>query len=262
MNAQIEKLFRPTPTAWRAGSNPSTFRLLPPFDSLFKQAGLTTFDDFWNLSQDFVEPINIRRGGWSGVTRLELQDEGTPQLFYVKRQQNQIRRTPSRPFGDTTYYFEAIAIRDVQQLQLPCVELAAYGSRRSGRDRQAILVTKGLESAPLAELCRTDPKDRDLVGILKLAGEQIFEMHRNRISHGALYPNHLYLDLKNRQVQLIDFERARKCLSPRHAIKRDLSQFLKRSAVLRESEINSFLARYLTEYPQLTRQLIEKCRAS
>ena len=39
------------------------------------QAGYTRFEHLWSLPQEFVEPANLRRNGWSGVSILTLPNE-------------------------------------------------------------------------------------------------------------------------------------------------------------------------------------------
>jgi len=42
---------------------------------ILQQAGLDSFEALWEVPHIFVEPINRRRGGWSGVSKLTLPDE-------------------------------------------------------------------------------------------------------------------------------------------------------------------------------------------
>ena len=51
----------------------------PDSRTVFAANGLDGFDAFWRLPEDWFEPPNRRRGGWSGVSRhrLSLPDGGS-----------------------------------------------------------------------------------------------------------------------------------------------------------------------------------------
>ena len=61
--------------------------------------GEERFDRWWNTAGDWVEAPNVRRGGESGVQRLQLPD-GT--LAYVKRQVGHLYRSLRHPLGRPT----------------------------------------------------------------------------------------------------------------------------------------------------------------
>ena len=57
------------------------------------------FSFYWNLEADFIEPLNHRRGGWSGLKIAEqLQPDGVRRRICVKKQENHIRRSLLHPF--------------------------------------------------------------------------------------------------------------------------------------------------------------------
>ena len=41
--------------------------------ALLRRHDLDTFEALWRLPEQWVEPPNVRRGGWSGVTRMTLE---------------------------------------------------------------------------------------------------------------------------------------------------------------------------------------------
>ncbi len=73
--------------------------------------GFASFSDFWDLPHDFVDDVNYRRGGWSGVTKLCLADGDSQRNYYVKRQVNQFRYSLDKPLGALTFEYEVAAIR-------------------------------------------------------------------------------------------------------------------------------------------------------
>ena len=228
------------------------------FRALLADSGLQLFHDFWSLPEEFVDQVNIRKGGWSAVSRLCVESPAGSEVFFVKRQENQLRRRPMSPWGKLTFAYEAEGILRNQHFQLPCVDLVGFGQRKIGRQRQAILITRGLEYPSLAELLEQNPEHRNLTNVLNVAGKELLKMHNRRISHGALYSKHLYLDLPKKQTHLIDFERSRMCLTVSSAIKRDFGQFLKYAGNLRNDELYAFMEHHMATYPRLMHQLIEK----
>ncbi len=75
-------------------------------------ANLASFDELWELPHDFVEPANIRRNGWSGVSIVRLQHRnGEFRSYYLKRQENQKRFSLRYLNGAPTFQFEADALR-------------------------------------------------------------------------------------------------------------------------------------------------------
>lgn len=116
---------------------------------------LLTFDDWWRLPADWVEPPNFRRGGWSAVSRLTLPGPtGEAETLYVKRQVAQFRRTPAtggrlRP----TYFHEFQALS--WSPTLPVVDWVCYAERGD----QAILVTRAPRGfVPLSVLAGRMPE--------------------------------------------------------------------------------------------------------
>ena len=195
-----------------------------------------TFSEIWNLPQTWVEPVNTRNGGWSGVSRHEVIIAGKRRQIYLKRQKGQFRRSArslliSRP----TYWFEMKAIEYLRNRTPLPVEMLAYGEDDVLRGKKAFLVTASLEGyTPLDELIARSQRDHDISHYLRLAFSSISELHRLGIAHGALFANHIFINRDNDDVKLIDFERCRRRVSPEDAAKYDFSKFFRRDYGLSE----------------------------
>ncbi|MEZ5491550.1 MAG: lipopolysaccharide kinase InaA family protein [Gammaproteobacteria bacterium] len=241
-----------------------SFYLHPDFARDAALVGLQHFDDFWGLPAVYVDEINERRGGWSAVSQLKIESPQGSALYYVKRQENQLRRSLSHPFGTLTYHYELAAIQRNLRMGLPAVEVVGSGFLSGADFRRGILITRALKAKPLADLIESKPDWNTLTPLLQRTGELLYRMHTNRISHGALYPNHIYFELDpepdqlQSQPYLIDFERARRCLTARSAIKRDLSQFLKRAQRIPEQVLENLLDSHLRFHPKLTTRLMDR----
>lgn len=235
-----------------------TLYLAPEFREIFEQSGLASFGALWAQPRDFIDDVNERRGGWSAVSRLSLGAPERPEVFYLARQENQYRYSLDKPLGASTYRFAVRGIERNLALGLPAVTIAAYGFRHIGGQQQGMLVTHALESCSMEELHESGSDWAAMLPLLRKTGETLYKMHAHRISHGALYPKHLYINPVSGCINLLDFERSRVCWTTRQAIKRDLKQMLKRIPWLSPEAVEALLFRHLENYPTLTRQLIDK----
>jgi len=213
--------------------------------------GFSCFDDFWNLPHEFVDDVNYRRGGWSAVSTLDLGNGDSKQLFYVKRQENQLRYSLRYPFGRLTFRYEIDAIKRCQRLDLPAVDVACWGEQKSAGNYRAIVVTPAITDGTLLDLMNSDPDWDAVLPLLRQCGATIYRMHQHRIRHGALYPNHIFLNQQTAEIKLIDLEGSRKCLSVEQAIKADMRQFLKRIGGMPIAAREALLAPYTANYNKL-----------
>ena len=223
-----------------------------------QMAGFSSFDDLWNLPQDFVEPANIRRNGWSGVSTLRIEDlDGKEEIFYLKRQENQTRYSLRYLTGALTFRYEADALSMAQVQGWPSVELVAYAFRveaESGAS-QGLLLTRAL---PLPSLADYEDKISDwslYLPQLRHVGEQLLSMHMTGWQHGALFPAHIFIELSSGEIRLIDFERARKRLSPKWAAYADLVQFIRRCDWLPDEALNAIVQSHKANMPRVLERL-------
>lgn len=223
---------------------------------ILSAAGFTDFEDFWNIPHDFVEDINHRRNGWSGVSLLTTAGaNGEKCRFYVKRQENQLRYSWRHLFGALTFLYEIEAIRTVTALRLPAVELAAYGFRTSGGVRQGVLVTCAIETPCFARYEKNPPDWPNFLPQLRIAGQQLCRLHARGWQHGAFYPAHLFVNSNSGHVRLIDFERARQRSQPIRAAEADFIQFFRRSHWIPDEVLAALLESYRVPMAELFKRL-------
>lgn len=223
---------------------------------LFSRNGLESFESFWRQPQIFVDAVNYRRGGWSGVSRLELKDRNNERLFFIKRQENQFRYSWRHPMGRLTFEEEAKALRLTHRLGLPAVPLICFGKSRETGATRGLLVTRAIARPSLADLIESRPDWRTLTTLLAHCGEQLYRFHAHRIRHGALYPNHIFLDLASRTVTLIDFEGSRVCRTTDAAIAADLPQLIRRLKGMPEEARELLLRPYFQHHEKLMQALM------
>jgi hypothetical protein len=113
---------------------------------LLEQNRLDTFEQAWNFQATWFEEPNSRRGGWSGVGRLVLNDgEGNEQGIFLKRQKNHQRRTFRHPWrGEPTFACEFRMMRYLAARDVPVPVPVFFGQHNEDGHAQAILMTEEL----------------------------------------------------------------------------------------------------------------------
>ncbi len=248
----------PSITTRLANQKPSTTQFTfeaPSHGQFLRSRGFLGFEDFWNLPHQFVDDINYRKGGWSGVSKLSLWENNTQRNYYVKRQVNQFRYSLSKPFGALTFEYEADAIARNQALSLAAIDVACRGVRREAGSTMGLLVTAEIDICSLEDLLAAQKFSPALGVLLYRCGEQLLEMHNHGIQHGALYPKHIYVDQQSGAIKLIDFERSRKKGSVRKAICADLKQLIKHLKTQPLEVREMLLGPYQTKHSKLLSKL-------
>ncbi|MCP3672126.1 MAG: hypothetical protein GY814_17190 [Gammaproteobacteria bacterium] len=230
---------------------------IPQWQEILRHNQLDGFDALWELKADWFEPPNQRRGGWSGVVRIELNlpDGGTEAVF-VKRQENHTRRTLRHPLrGEPTITSEIRNILALQAAEVPTLEPIFFGERLVGGNRRAILVTRELRGFRPLDLVmqgwlQNGWSDHVLERreLLLVAARVLRKMHSHRLVHNALHPKHLFVRLHEcaqPEVRLIDLEKMRRAVTPARAARRDLDSLNRRAGVWSQSDRLRFLEAYL-----------------
>ena len=193
--------------------------------ALLRRHDLDTFEALWRLPEQWVEPPNVRRGGWSGVTPSRV----IRVTLYVKRQQGQRRRFAHRPWcSRPTYYHEFLALNRLSRLGVPVVEWLLYAEQ----DGAAILVTRAPSGfVDLKTLSEMSNGPRLQAGASRL-GDALARMHALRWQHGACYPAHFLIHPETLAVRMLDLERCRRRRSRMAASTADLDQLTRRAGFL------------------------------
>ncbi len=223
---------------------------------VLERAGLDSFEALWDLPREFVEPINRRRGGWSGVSRLLLpQVDGKAGHWYLKRQERQSRYSWRYPLGAPTFRYEIDALRHGLLQHWPSVTLEAFGISCAGQRQRALLLTREIALPTLAEFEGRPGALLDSRPALTAIGHALFDLHATGWQHGALFPTHMFIDLQRGKLQLIDFERARKRLFAADAACADLTQLLRRADWLAPALLQALLQPYIDKAPRVIARL-------
>ena len=200
----------------------------------FAENNLNTFQLIWTLDTGWYEDRNIRRGGWSGVSRYKMINNNA---IFIKRQENHCHRAWNTFFKLVpTFNREFENIQKFTRLGIPTLEVLYFGQRNVKSKLQAILVTEELEgflpldSDVLKRKLSNDIKFRK--GAIQKIAEAVSNMHEQHLQHNCLYEKHIFLkQLKDGDVdvRLIDLEKVKGVIFRRQAMYRDLGALYRHS---------------------------------
>jgi len=212
---------------------------------------LDNFDSLWQLDTDWFEEPNYRRNGWSGVCRLELNDEnGHKKAIFIKRQENHNHRSLLHPIiGIPTFRREFINFKNLAKADVPSLEPIYYGEHKSDDGFQAILVTKALENYISAEeYFSTEHPIQEVHRVLEKMAYTARLLHNSSYRHGSLYPKHFFIKISPAEpvaVKIIDLEKL-KWLPIKSAVMfNDIDRLIRRKGNMNKDHMLYFLEHYL-----------------
>jgi serine/threonine protein kinase len=186
---------------------------------ILEQYQVHTFEQLWDHPIAWFEAPNERRGGWSGVGRLQLDvSAGKPLCLFVKKQQNHGRLTLLHPIrGEPTFRREFQRLQYLAEHDSGAPRVVFYGEKVIENKLCAILVTEELDGyQPLDSLTASWFAEGRLTRtrrwqLLKVLAVSLRRFHQLGLVHRALYPKHIFVKNADMsaQVALIDLEKAR-----------------------------------------------------
>lgn len=222
--------------------------------AILRHNNLDSFESLWTLEASWFEPPNQRRGGWSGVSRCDLElPGGGKRSVFLKRQENHITRTLLHPFGMSTFVREMQNILLFKESSVPALEPVYFAVRKTGGDLRAILCTEALEDykplESLVELWVTEgwPDKEKRLRLMKAVATVMTQMHDHKIQHNCFYPKHIFVRFykEDVSVRIIDLEKAKVRILRRFATFRDLYTLNRHSQLWRRTERMRFFLLYL-----------------
>jgi tRNA A-37 threonylcarbamoyl transferase component Bud32 len=180
--------------------------------ALLNQHQLASFEQLWAYQGEWFEPPNRERGGWSGVNLIELTtDAGKKVAFYLKRQQNFMRRTWRHPImGEPTFVREFKMMQYLTRHQIAIPQIVFFASKQA----QALLLTEALEDYVSFDRWLENNSTASLNKkrtLLHALAQTIRSLHQARVQYRSLYAKHLFIkdNADNFDIALIDFEKSR-----------------------------------------------------
>jgi len=214
------------------------------------------FDDFesiWTSEIKWFEEPNQRRGGWSGVGRIELSlgNENFLCLF-VKKQQNHGRLTWRNPFnGEPTFRREFQRLKFLELNHFAAPKVVFYAESGVAGNQRAILVTLALDDFQSFEDVLNgwwvDASRQQQNILMENIANELRRFHDLGLVHRALYPKHIFIKNvdQNPEIALIDLEKARFSFFGVYRAFFDLAALNRHADKLRASQRMAFFMRYL-----------------
>jgi len=218
--------------------------------ALLEYNGLKSFDDWWQREAEWFEEPNHRRGGWSGVSRLELEDaSGNKHVVFMKRQENHVAKTLLHPIkGIPTFIREMHNILQLKQARVAALVPVYFAARTIEGAQRAVLVTESLDGfTPLDEVSQTSLGHKARRQLLKAVAVLIRRLHAQRLQHNCLYPKHIFVkeNAQGYEARLIDLEKTKRRLFERTAMVRDLDSLNRHARGWSAADRLFFLHSYL-----------------
>jgi hypothetical protein len=217
-----------------------------------------SFTALWSVDAGWFEAPNQRRGGWSGVSRYELQlPQGGTRGVFLKRQENHITRTVFHPFGMPTFVREMRNILRFKNCHIPALEPVYFAQRRIDGDLRAILITEELAGyTPLHDMVlnwqqQGWPSRQTRRQLMQEIARVMRRMNDHHLQHNCFYPKHIFIRRDNGKfsVRIIDLEKAKWRLFRHRARFRDLYTLNRHSQAWSRTD----RLRFYLEYLQLSR---------
>lgn len=192
------------------------------WEQIFSDNNLADFDALWDLKTEWFEEPNIRRGGWSGVVKIDLDTPTGKVGVFIKRQENHISKTLAHPFkGIATFQKEFNNLNRLTKHNISTLELLYFYQK----GQQAILITKALEGhLPLDSATFHLLEKTDKQALLSKIAFELSAMHQCHFQHNCLYPKHIFATKITGEwdIRFIDLEKLKRTPLKKHAIERDL----------------------------------------
>lgn len=212
--------------------------------------GLTSpeFDTIWMGQHNWYEEPNIRRGGWSGVRKVDIEtlDGVTP--VYLKQQLHHSYRSWTNLFiKQPTAVREYRNIRRLHKVGVPTLDVVIFAVKGDA----AILGTRALEGyQALDEIDLNRLTLQQRRALIRSVARCISRLHQHHYQHNCLYPKHIFVRQFDDKwsIKLIDLEKMKRRWRRNEAMKHDLDTLYRRSLMLfNQRDCITFMRAYLSE---------------
>jgi tRNA A-37 threonylcarbamoyl transferase component Bud32 len=208
---------------------------------------------FIDLELDPFEPINVRRGGWSGVSRVEWAGEA----YFIKRQVKHGYRDPKRFFLSTpTLRREYRNFLRLEKIGIKTPEIVVYAEQGSN----AMMVTKELDGfIDLDTYLERVSSTGDRLKTFTRLTEILLKIHDHQLHHGCLYGKHVMVHVEDPEnLAMIDLEKMKFYPRRRFIACKDISQLTRQTTGMLEDEKDLIVAAYEKRFPGFTRDLTKR----
>ncbi|MCX4025815.1 inaA protein [Endozoicomonas sp. SM1973] len=227
----------------------------PTWQAIFESNHFYEFEDIWQFPEQWVEPPNQRRNGWSGVSKIELQSPASERHpVFIKKQFNHNTKTIRHPIrGIPTFSREFSNLQILQQHNIPTAIPLYYGERHHKDGIQAILITQALEGYCSLEQWYQRYRSQHLASwqpVLKAVARSLKALHDKGYTHNCLYPKHIFVNdvpsSSSFTAKLIDLEKAKRNPLRKQRFYKDLARFIRHTRHIAQQDLDYFISQYLS----------------
>jgi hypothetical protein len=218
---------------------------------------LADFEQIWQLQADWFEAPNHRRGGWSGVSCIQITDANGKTIdLFLKRQQNHSYKPFGLPWRSApTFRREMRNMLRYMHYGIPIAEPIYYAERKADGLYRAILITasiapeyRSLESLYNEWSQQGFPSVKERHKIIQAIAKAARKLHQHYLRHGSLAFKHVFVKYQPGQpvaVKFIDLEKSRYWLIEKRRVGNDLSALGNEVSAVSLSDKLRFYKEYL-----------------
>lgn len=225
------------------------------FSEILSKNQLDTFAKVWDYKVNWFEEPNERRGGWSGVGRINIkQSDGSEIGAFLKKQDKHCRTSFLHPVkGVPTFQREFEMMQYLANKRVKAPEVLFFGRNPLG-DLKTTLMTKELAGFfPLEELTEKlfadkRPAISQQRPVISAVAAFARQLHSVKIQHRSFYPKHLFVNMTNQnapEIAVIDLEKSRINVIPAMRTLIDLTTLNRHARYWSKTRRMSFYLQYL-----------------
>ncbi len=211
----------------------------------------STFERWWQCSGAWVEPLNQRREGESGVQFLQPRNPSYPAL-YSKRQTGHLYRSLRHPLGRPTIMRELQAYQAFAQLGIHVPKLVYGSARKQAGQWQALLITQALPGFISLDQWYAEARAPEQSRcILTALANTLARLHQNRWQHSCCYAKHIFVkvnDLEDNspsaEIALLDLEKSRRRWRKTDASRHDMRQLQRHRGAMPDEDWDLLMEAY------------------
>ena len=249
----------------------------PKLEHLLNETGLLDIESVSQREFDWFEEPNRRRGGWSGVSRIELNPEAPEaerRAVFLKIQQNHFYVAPNTCFlKRLTFEREFAAIQALRPHSEAIPQVVMFAKWQENGNRGSILVTEALDTwIPLrpwllGELDQPAPDKETLHRAFDAIAKTARSINQAGWIHMCFSAKHIFVKEQSDStfsVRVVDLEKTRKRVGLDRRTLKDCSHFMRHTPNLTDPDKTYFLKAYFNtgSFNSAQKALISKMRGA
>ena len=249
----------------------------PDWKALLNETGLLNIESVSQREFDWFEEPNRRRGGWSGVSRIELNPGASGEearAVFLKIQQNHFYVAPNTCFlKRLTFEREFAAMQAIRPYCNAIPQIAMFAKWQENGNQGSILVTEALDGwIPLrpwllGELDQPAPDKETRHRAFDAIAKTARSINQAGWIHMCFSAKHIFVKEQSDStfsVRVVDLEKTRRRIGLARRTIKDCSHFMRHTLAITDENKTHFLKSYFqTEhFTPAQKALIRKMRGA